>query len=464
MTSIRVFLIVTLIATITLVNFVSALHGYRKSLEEADRLFNGLLKQKADLITAYVLDRPLPVNAEETLPKVIKGFFNKEDPTFSFQVWDTQNRLVVRSSNAPEEPLLSLGDPMSEINLNGHRWIALGSFDNTKATWVIVAERSDIRYQLAEKIILESVFPIILVIPFIGGMVWLIVSFGLRPIAQLAGKLRKKEVRDLSPITMDHIPTELTLLATSANDLLGRLDASFAREKRFTGDAAHELRTPIAALKIHLQNLLSGLDTSPASAEKMKHGIDRMGHLVEQILQLNRTASDHFMAQWTCLDLAEIAKKVIRDQILSINRKNQTISFLGGSCVIDGDPFSIEVLIKNLVSNAVKYTPPGGTITIHTEATDRQQVTLKVIDNGSGIPKAQYERVFDRFYRLPSGRHDVSEMGCGLGLSIVKQIVDLHNASIVMSQTAHHQGLCVSVHFPAVKQGAGNIDAPQIGK
>ncbi len=459
MTSIRIFLIVMLVATITLVNFIAALHGYRESLGKADRLFNGLLMQKAELIKAYTLEGSLDGIKEPK--RVIEGFFKEEEgPAFSFQVWDTDNHLLIRSANAPEERLLPLKDPMSEINFNGHRWIALGAFDDTHKTWVIVAERTDIRYQLAEKIILESVFPIVLVVPFIGGMIWLIVGFGLRPIGQLAGNLGKKEASDLGPISMENIPAELTLLATSANGLLARLESSFAREKRFAGDAAHELRTPIAALKIHLQNLLSELNSQPESAKKLKLGIDRIGHLVEQILNLNRTSSDHFMAQFSCIDLAEIAKKVIRAQIVSVNNKKQTISFTGKSCDVKGDSFAIEILIKNLISNAVKYTPSGGTITIHTE-TSGQESVLNVIDNGVGIPEDQFERVFDRFYRLPSGRREAFELGCGLGLSIVKQIVDLHNASIRMSQSGDKKGLCVSVRFPVWKQGV-EMEAAQI--
>jgi len=461
-TSIRVFLIVTLIATITLVNFLAALHGYRSSLEEADRLFNALLEQKAELIKAYALESPRSVDTAERGPKVIKGLFDEEKgSTFAFQVWDNQNQLVARSSNAPKERLLPLADPMSEVNMNGYRWTALSSFDRDNETWVIVAERADIRYQLAEKIILESVFPIVLVIPLIGGMIWLIVSFGLRPIAQLAGNLRKKEASDLSPIPMEHIPAELTLLASSANDLLTRLDASFTREKRFTGDAAHELRTPIAALKIHLQNLMSELDSQPKSAKKLKLGIDRMGHLVEQILNLNRTASDRFIAHFALLDISEIAKKVISDQIMLVNKKKQTISFVENECEIYGDAFAIEVLIKNLLSNAIKYTPVDGSITVQTGTSGRQTI-FKVIDNGVGIPKDQYDRVFDRFYRLPGGRRDVLEMGCGLGLSIVKQIVDLHKGSILMSGSEGQKGLCVSVRFPAIKKDAANMEAPRI--
>jgi len=443
--SIRVFLIATLLATITLVNFVSALHGYRNSMKEEERLFNGLLIQKTALIKTFVLENQQMEDVESN-PKVISGIFGQEEEsTFAFQIWDNHAQLIARSSNAPTKALVALKNQTKEVNFKGYRWTTLTSFDRTNQAWIVAAERSDIHFKLAEKIILESVLPIVMVIPFLGGMVWLIVSFGLRPIANLAAEMEKKEAADLSPITLEKVPQELSLLAETANGLLGRLEASFAREKRFTGDAAHELRTPIAALKIHLGNLLAEIKTPPTSAQKLKLGVDRMGHLVEQILSLNRTATDHFMAKFSRLELSEIAKEVIGDQISAITQKKQSISFEGSGGSIYGDYFTIEVLIKNLLSNAVKYTPAGGKIVVKIK-TRANKVLLQVIDNGPGIPEEKYERVFERFYRAV-GQHEVSVIGCGLGLSIVQQIVDLHNAEISLSKPEAHSGLCVSLAF-----------------
>jgi len=451
--SIRVFLIATLLATITLVNFVSALHGYRNSMKEERVHLNNLLRQKVDLIKTLVLEAQT-VQEFESNPKVIAGIFSDDEAsTFAFQIWDAEARLIARSSNAPTKPLLALKERTAEVNFKGYRWMVLSAFDRPKQAWIVAAERSDIQFQVAEKIILESVIPIVLVIPFLGGMVWLIVGFGMRPIADLAAALEKKEAADLSPIALEKVPEELALLAETANGLLRRLEASFAREKRFTGDAAHELRTPIAALKIHLANLLNEIETPPPSAEKLKLGVERMSHLVEQILSLNRTAADHFMAQFALVDLSLIAKEVIRDQIAAVTQKKQTISFVGSHCEVYGDYFTIEVLIKNLLSNAIKYSHPGGEIVVKTEMAGKQAI-LEVIDNGPGIPEDRYERVFERFVRL-GGSQEASVIGCGLGLSIVRHIVDLHGASISLSKPEGHTGLRVRVAFASFWNRSG---------
>lgn len=455
MTSIRIFLTVALVATITLGNFVSALHGYRESMQEAQRLFDTLLTQHAELIKSYAFYDESTMAETQSEAKVINGVFDREkETTFAFQIWRA-HELLVRSANAPAELIVPLKDQTSETNFNGYRWTTLASFDSSNGTWILVAERDDLRYQLAETMVLESVLPIVLVIPFLGLAIWWIVGFGLKPISELADQLEKKEAADLSPVRIARIPKELTLLAMSANALLRRLEASFAREKRFASDAAHELRTPIAALKIHLQNLVIDLESPPESAQKLKWGVDRMGHLVEQILSLNRTASGRLMAQFVCLDLSGVAKKVIGDHIGAINSKKQSITFSGPGVELYGDLFTIEVLIQNLLSNAVKYTPEGGKIMVKTE-TRPEGVVLQVIDNGPGIPEDQYERVFERFYRVGGDRHDLSLMGCGLGLSIVKQIVDLHGASITLEKSRDTSGLCVTVVFPLSPECAKN--------
>jgi two-component system, OmpR family, sensor histidine kinase QseC len=245
----------------------------------------------------------------------------------------------------------------------------------------------------------------------------------------------------------------LMVLVESANGLLRRLEAGFERERRFTADAAHELRTPIAALKVHLQNLIDemgGKETGPLG--KLKQGVDRMGHLVEQILTLNRTTPEHYIAQFACIDLFAVTKRVMESGLIGQSaEKSQRLEFEGLVCEVYGDLFALETLILNLLGNAVKYTPSGGRIIVKISIVDGA-VTLQVKDSGPGIPAQMRERVFERFYRLGGDRHESGVIGCGLGLSIARHIVSLHGAAIELSDSGMGSGLCVTVTFPRERQ------------
>ena len=447
MRSIRTFLAISIVATITLVNFVSALHGYQASMREAEALLNQRLSQQMELLSVY-LDASIKTRDSQEYPLKVRSIYSEQGGgAIAFQVWDADQNLIVYSANAPDRVIAKGKEGFFSFNFNGLRWHALAKHDNRKKLWLLLAERDDLRYQLAERVIIESILPTVLAIPVIVIMVWLIVSFGLRPIGYLSRRLKEKQVSDLSPIQLDKVPKELNMLAASANDLLSRLDASFEREKRFASDAAHELRTPLAGLKIHLENLLNELGSVPSSGDKLKECVDRMGHLIEQILLLNRTTPDHFFTQFACIDLAESIRSVVANCYQNISEKEQVFEFSGESCEIYGDLFALETMMQNLLLNAIKYTPKYGHILIRI-VSDNDNVVLKVIDDGPGIPREQYDRVFERFYRVGGDRHSSSVVGCGLGLAIVKHIVDLHQATIELEDSEFPTGLTVKVSFP----------------
>jgi two-component system sensor histidine kinase QseC len=445
--SIRGFLVIILLAIVTLANFAAALRGYLGSMDEAERLFNQRMLQQVDLLN-YTLPQlraqiearaevfHFPARAAET------------EASLEFQ-WVTQNgKLLARSAAMPEQVVVPLVEGFRFVNFHSYRWHVLVTPSADKASWFIVAERDDQRYRLAESMILQAVYPMVLAIPVIGLIIWWVLGVGLKPVTNLARELRQREATDLHSLEQQDMPVELVQLAQSANDLLRRLDASFAREKRFSGDAAHELRTPIAALKIHCENLLHELHPAPASVMKLKMGIERMSYLVEQILLLNRTAPDHFMGTFEAVNLTQLVKRAIVDQSEALELKHHQIEFNGNECWVSGDRAALATLLNNLLGNAIKYTPDAGRIAINTWLRGRD-VVLEVMDNGPGIPDGERERVFDRFYRLGGDRHNSKTPGCGLGLSIVQQVVDLHAAHIALTQSRYEHGLLVMVTFAA---------------
>lgn len=436
MKSIRLFLLLALLATITLVNFVALLHGYQSSMEKAQSLFDSRLESTARLIAA--------ANSENAVQQTIA---EQQTPYTYFQIWDSGGKqLLTRSRNAPELMPGELSEGFHEINHASYRWRNFIYRDQHLNRWIVVAERSDVRYSLAEEVVLESLLPIVLAIPVAALIIWLAVGVGLKPLRQFADQVRHKRVDDLSPITLEHVPHELTSVVSNTNALLGRLDDAFQREQRFASDAAHELRTPISVLKVHLHNLRKRLGDEDEDISLLKTGIERMGHLIEQILALYRSSPDQASVQFEHVDLTKLAQQVIADEFMTIEQKQQHISLEGETAMIEGNRFALETLLHNLLSNAHKYSPSGSDIRVLV-AQKAHRVELTVEDSGPGIPASEYERVFERFYRLQGDRHDSGELGCGLGLTIVKHIADLHQADIQLGTSSIGQGLSVKIIF-----------------
>ena len=221
---------------------------------------------------------------------------------------------------------------------------------------------------------------------------------------------------------------------------------SFEREKRFTADAAHELRTPVAALSIHLENALN--TASHDTQTPLFLAIDSSKHitrLIEQLLILARTTPEHYLTRFQSVDLTELCREVIAEQITSAMDKQQLLSLEREKpLILSGDRSGLKMMVGNLLSNAIRYTPTEGEITI-TLSDEGDDITLLVTDSGPGIPEDQYDRVFDRFYRVNGDQHSSGVEGSGLGLAIVKDIVVLHGGGINLHSTNGHNGLTAEV-------------------
>ncbi len=451
MNSIRNFLITVILSTITLVVFLSALNGYRDSMSKAEELFDMALVDKANLLSIVfslfnsnehyqTLKKSEVINLMQANHSEIKG-----NDVFLFQIWQ-DNNLLLRSLQTPEQPISDFKSGFQTKNIAGHRWRAYAFYNDKANLWIFTAERIDIRYVLAENIILETILPVIIMLPLLGVLIWILISYGLLPLRKLARALGNKKADDLSPLPIEQQPLELIQVVNSTNDLLQRLKDSFVREKRFASDAAHELRTPISAIKVHLHNLSHILPKDNHSFKQLNDSVKRMGHLVEQILNLNRTSSDQYISKFTEVDLYHIAQEVIAREYTQFADKKLQIELEGESVKINGDPFALDVLLQNLLSNACKYSREGDFVRV-TINTRIDAVELKVEDSGPGVPENQYGRLFDRFYRLHGDRHNSGTTGCGLGLAIVQQIAELHHARIALGHSAFSTGLSVRVIF-----------------
>ena len=268
---------------------------------------------------------------------------------------------------------------------------------------------------------------------------------GLAPLRNLSAQINLKRSDDLEPIYEHNPPAELNQLIDSTNSLLSRLSASFEREKHFAAHAAHELRTPLSVLKVHLHNLAGELPNNHAGLAHANAGVERMHHLVEQILDLNRTNPDIIKANFKTIDLHSLAQRVTAAAWPSFSRKNQLISLQGESVMMVGDESLLETLLQNLLDNASKYTPEGGAVDVIVGSVDGKAF-VRVEDSGPGISPVEQEHVFDRFYRVGNGASSTTN-GSGLGLSIVAHIVQLHNAHISLANSQYVSGLAVQIDF-----------------
>jgi len=438
MKSIRLYLLLALLATITLVSFLSALQGYRSSIQKVDELFDQRLSNLANII----------VHANhDTKPRQERTVDSK--PSVFFQIWSDNLVLLARSGNAPDSLLVELQQTgqFRDVNFNQFRWRTFILKDASLNRWIVTAERIDLRYSLADAIVSDAIRPTVVAIPIAAIIIWFAIGFGLRPLKQLTKQLSNKRADDLTPVTLNDTPDELTQLVATTNELFERLHDAFMREQRFAADAAHELRTPISALSVQMHNLKQKANFTDDELNPLIEGIGRMKHVVEQILSLYRNVPDQASRRFDSINLYALAQKIMAEQYLMFAEKKQTISLLGNQvCCVKGEQFALETLLLNLINNAAKYSPNNTEIQVTVEQI-KGHVCLLVEDSGPGIAKEDYERVLERFYRVDGDRHSSGEMGCGLGLAIVKHIVTMHDATLTLGQSKSLGGLSVLIKF-----------------
>jgi two-component system sensor histidine kinase QseC len=429
--SIRQYLLLIILSVITLVSFAAAVHGYRASMEEAQRVFDSELQSFAlTLATIPLTQATIEIDGNANV---------------AYQVWQL-GQLKVRTSNSPERPIGSFRTGYSERNFSGQRWRIYAHHLPATEKWIFMAQPMNRRFELAENMILTAVTPLVVTLPILALFISMIIKRSLEPLKELTTTLRRKKTDDFSPIDVGTPPAELAPVIATLNRLLARLDSAFVREKRFSSDVAHELRTPLSILKVGIHNLEQESLGENTDLEPLKLGVERMSHVVEQILLLNRTNPDHFSAKFANLELYSLVQGVIAGIYPQIEANDQSIELDGNPVVIEGDSFSLTSLVHNLISNASKYSPENGSIRVSLTA-DGETVLLHVADNGPGIADADLDRVFDRFYQAASDQHDSLVSGCGLGLAIVKQIAELHNAELTVTNESPLGGLLVQVRF-----------------
>jgi two-component system sensor histidine kinase TctE len=312
---------------------------------------------------------------------------------------------------------------------------------------VAVAETRVKRQMLARQMLLGIILPQLVLILIAGLLVWMGVARGLAPLRQLRAAVAARSHRDLSPVAAGEVPAEVHPLLAALNELLARLSEVLSFQNRFIADAAHQLRTPVAGLKAHIEVALREEDPAQMrqSLAHLYTSVERLSRLVAQLLSLARNEPNTVKAlDLVPLDLGELACDVTMEWVPEAYRRNIDLGFEGPPAPVHirGDAVRLTELLTNLLDNAIRYSRDGGRVTVRVQ--DAPTPTLSVSDDGPTIPAAERTRVFERFHRL-LGTH---EDGSGLGLAIVREIATLHAASIVLDEDSDGVGNRFSVAFP----------------
>ena len=314
---------------------------------------------------------------------------------------------------------------------------------------VQVAEKTSLRTDFARQLMLRMMVPQGILVILAALAVWLGVGLGLRALTSVRTEIENRSHVDLSPIRETNTPYEVRPLVRAMNDLLSRLSAALAAQQRFIADAAHQLRTPVAALKTQAELAVRQVRDGEAQAtlQQLHTAADHAARLVNQLLTLARAEpGSHRSVMRERVNLAALARETTGEWVPRSLNRGIDLGFDDTStdATISADPFLVRELLNNLIDNAINYTPAGGHITVRV-TTDDDKPSLEVEDNGSGIPEDERVRVFERFYRSAGG----SPEGCGLGLAIVREIAQGHGATASILSCANHRGTRVVIEFPS---------------
>lgn len=433
--SLRARLLWLLLIAIIFTAGAQAIIAYRTALAEADVLFDYQMQQMATSL------RPgIPVGTE-----IVQHIPVDDEENFDFviQVWTADGLRVFQSAARAELPQRAvLGFSTVQARGTTYRIFSLES-----GTQVIqVAQDTAARREMAGNLALRTVSPMVVMVPLLMLVVWWVVSASLAPVSRVRQQVASRQADDLSELNERNLPDEILPLVHELNLLFQRLSQAFDAQKNFVADAAHELRSPLAALKLQVHGLRRAADdaTREIAINRLNAGIDRATRLVEQLLVLARQQANSAVgAKPVSIDLTALARLALADAAGPAALREIDLGLAQtDQCVVTGHEEALRILLRNLLDNAIKYTPVGGTVNLAIR-NDEGKTLLTVEDSGPGIAPEDRQRVLDRFYRVAGTEGG----GSGLGLAIVKTIADLHNATLTIDGSESLGGLRATVIF-----------------
>lgn len=451
--SIRRFLLTGILTLVGGSLVLSAFIGYLEASHEMEELFDARLAQSSRITNQLLISY---INHTKTLPadgtiyedweqrnpgtrpheqginlsgedRDITPYGHEFERNLTFQLIDSDGVILLRSPSAPVTPMVKLAIGFETMHIDRHQWRTFTLYNDKQHTWLIVAERDDERGELASKMATLTMLPLFITLPFLLGLLWWLITRGLAPLRQLVKAVSERHPANLDPLDLELQVQEITPLTNEINRLMHTLADTLEREKQFTNEAAHELRTPLAVLRIHSENALAAQDEASRrhSLGKMLIALDRSDRLLRQLLTQARIDNQQDpvlervdlgqLLQGSLATLAPLALQ--KDQQLSLDVEGQT--------EVMGQPTLLDLLFSNLIDNALRYTQAKGEISVRVEQLGKR-VRVEIRDNGPGIPAEAMARLCERFFRVNPQQGD----GVGLGMAIVRSIAELHRAEL----------------------------------
>ena len=404
---------------------LTGVFSYQKAQHEAEELMDGHLAQTARLLLALVRDNEDHLGDLATRLATVRGTReNIYEPPLEFQIGRGDGTVLLRSTQAPSLPVLGI-EGHSDIERETESWRVLNMISADGSYRVQVAQSIALRDQAALEIAGQTIFPVVVVLPLLLLLIYFSIRTVLRPLDALADDVAARTPDTLAPLPERNVPQEVAPLVAALNRLFHRLGATLENERRFTADAAHELRTPLAALKVQTQ--VARLSNDPQirghALQQIESGVDRATHLVNQLLRLARLDPMNSLEKKQTFALHSVVGEALAAIRSADPKITQTIvkELPEQPLFIQGDPDLLVIAIRNLVDNAIRYSGPDSTIRIVANA-EGNRCTLSIRDNGPGVPASIQARLGERFFR----NRETSVEGNGLGLAIVARIAELH--------------------------------------
>jgi two-component system sensor histidine kinase QseC len=464
--SIRRVVLINLLLVIAVILFLTALAVYYVGTKEVEQLIDRGLIQTNLTFQSFLTDMKQP----QKLAKIQEKFSTiktKEDELLAkytgkyrfeysslnslppqYQVWDKHGHLLFHSMGAPTEAFSNTLPGFSDITIKNTHWRVFTDYNPDTKFYYMVGTRYALQTWLKESVARNDLFIMILVFPILGILIWVILARGFNSLESVANELAHRAPNYLEPVDLKRVPTEIAGLVDELNKLLFRLKQALEREQRFASDAAHELRTPLAAIRTQAQVALRSSDSpeTTVALDKVIKGVERSTHVVQQLLTLSRIVPGAaVITNQMSVDFVKIAREIIAELALSAVEKHIELSLESSQDHINitANGINLGILLRNLVDNAIRYTPEHG----HVEVLiidNPNNITLSVLDDGPGIPPKLRARVFERFFRVLGTK----AAGSGLGLAIVQQIASIHNAHVKLGSPSSGKGLQIDVIFP----------------
>ncbi len=438
MISLRRTALIWMTLLLTLVGTAAAVVTYRFETNEASEFLDGQQRQIA-------------LNAGEGLRKDMTPPADQDrEDEFSVTIWNLDGHIIHATMPEVQIPRQSK-QGFTEISVGGQRWRVYMATDGFRT--IQVAQRNAVRQELARNAAIGVAAPLLIVIP----LSWIVVGWAINRMLgrldTLARELVERSAHADTPIPLDGIPSEVVPLVEGMNRLIARLRAAFEQQKQFLADAAHELRTPLAAIQIQADGLASGApDTVAERKTAITDGVRRASGLVNQLLRLARLDEPPPARSNEAIEIAPLLLGCVADYVEIAGKKGVDIGLIEqAQATFRGSAAEIRVLLENLIDNAIRYTPPGGTVDISLRR-EKERTVIDFVDSGPGIPPGAEERIFDRFFRAAPA--DVE--GTGLGLAIARRIAERNGISVtVANRTDGQRGVRARVVLPwAVGQPA----------